>query len=85
MSMTIILPASPLRVQLDQGIYSHNRYASLHRALQLLDLAHARFQYARLDLIHHLTFHQVQAVVLVIFLLDKRLLVFLRVSVLGTL
>lgn len=41
--MPVIFSAtSLLRVQLDQRINPHDRYASLHRTLQLLHLAHTR-------------------------------------------
>lgn len=40
---------SLLRIELDQRIDSHDRYASLDRTLQLLNLTHTRLQHACLD------------------------------------
>ena len=77
--MPIILlttTTTPLfRIQLDQRIDSHNRYARLDRTLQLPHLAHARLQHARLDAIHHLTPREIQTIVLVVLLSSD---VFLR-------
>ena len=77
MTMSIILLL--LRIQLNHGINSHNRNASLDSTLQLLDLAHARLQDAGLDAVDHLTLRQVEAVVLVRLLLGNGLFVIVGV------
>lgn len=65
--MAVVLSTTPLlRIQLDHGINAHNRHARFNRTLQLLHLAHARLQHARLQAVVHLAVYQVQAVVLVV-------------------
>ena len=62
--MSIVL--TPLLwIQLNQCVDPHDRHAGLHRALQLLDFAHARLKHAGLDAVVHAAFGQVEAVVAV--------------------
>lgn len=73
MSVSIITAALLLRIQLDEGIDSHNGNARLHCRLQLLDLAHAGFQNTSLERVVYLAISKIQAVVLVVLGLCKLL------------
>ena len=67
MPVTIIFSAAALlRIQLNQGINTHNGHTCLHRGLQLLDLAHARLKDTSLQAVVHLAVGQVQTVILVV-------------------
>lgn len=64
--------ALPLWIQLDQRIDPHDRHTCLDRTLQLLDLAHARLEHARLHAILDTSFAQIETVVAVALCLSKR-------------
>lgn len=75
LSMTVTIVLTPLfRVQLDQGVDSHNGNTSLDGRFELLDLAHAGLERAGLDAVVYSALGQVQAVVLVVLLLCDLLL-----------
>lgn len=60
-------PSTPLlRIQLNQSINPHDGDASLDRALQLADLAHAGFQHPGTDLVHDFPARQIESVVFVV-------------------
>jgi hypothetical protein len=85
MAVPVVLP-SLLGIQLDQRVDAHDGHTRLHRALELLDLAHTRLQHAHLQLVAHAPLEQVQAVVLVVLLARERLFIFgvvRRVNALG--
>lgn len=69
--MSVVTAALLLRIQLDEGIDSHNGNTRLHRRLQLLDLAHAGFQYTGLERVVYFAVSKIQAVVLVVLGLGK--------------
>lgn len=71
-----IITTLVLRVELDHGVDSHDGHTGLNSTLQLLDLAHGRFQNTHLQAIDNTALGKVQTVVLVVLLLGKRLLVF---------
>jgi hypothetical protein len=74
MPVTIILAtAALLRIQLDQGINTHNGHTCLYRGLQLLHLAHTRLEDTSLEAVVHFAVGQVQAVVLVVLRLRQLL------------
>jgi hypothetical protein len=74
MSVTIIVTTSTLfRIQLDQGINTHDGDASLHCGLQLLHLAHTRLKDTSLQTVVYLAVRQVQSVVLVVLRLRQLL------------
>ena len=54
-----------LRVQLDHGVDSHDGNARLDRRLELLDLAHARFEDTCFHAVLHAALAEVETVVLV--------------------
>ena len=60
------------RIKLDQRIDPHDGYAGLDRTLQLLHLAHARLQHARLHAVLNPAFAQIEAVVAVALRFRKR-------------
>jgi len=62
-----------ISIKLNQRINPHNRHASLHRTLQLLDLTHTGLQHARLHTIVHTSLIEIEPVVAVPFRLGKRL------------
>lgn len=72
--VTVAVILLSLRVQLDHGINTHDGYASLDGTLELLDLAHGRFQDTSLEAVVDASLHQVKAVVLVGLLLGDGLL-----------
>ena len=67
--------ATFLRIQPDQGIDAHDGDAGLDGALELLDLAHAGLDDARLEHVAHLADREVEAVVAVRLGARERLLV----------
>lgn len=82
--MTVSIILTPLfRIQLDEGVDSHNSNASLDSRLQLLDLAHAGLEHTGLDAVVHLALCQVKTVVLVVLLLGNLLLLLGREGLRG--
>ena len=66
MTVSIILTAPLLGIQLDQGVDTHDGDAGLNRRLELLDLAHAGLEHTSLEAVMYLAVREVQAVVLVV-------------------
>jgi hypothetical protein len=76
-SVTVtIITTLVLRVELDHRVDSHDGHTGLDSTLQLLDLAHGRFQNTHLQAVDNATLAEVQTVVFVVLLLGKRLLIF---------
>lgn len=73
MSMPIVTATLLFRIQLDEGIDSHNSNTRLHCRLQLLDFAHAGFQHTSLEGVVYLAIGKIQTVVLVVLGLCKLL------------
>jgi hypothetical protein len=74
MSVTIIVTTSTLfRIQLDQGINTHDCDACLDCGLQLLHFAHTWLEDTSLQTVVHLAVRQVQTVVLVVLRLRQLL------------
>ncbi|KAI6759311.1 hypothetical protein HG530_009991 [Fusarium avenaceum] len=83
MAMSIVLPL--LRIQLDQGIDTHDADAGLDGTLELSNLAHAWLQHTDLNLINDLALGEIQTVVLVALLSCNGLLVLAAISLLDAL
>jgi hypothetical protein len=65
-TMSIIITAPLLRVQLDQRVNTHNGNTCLNSRLKLFDLAHAGLEHTRLKAVVYLTVREIQTVVLVV-------------------
>ena len=81
--MSIVLPL--LRIQLDQGINTHDADTGLNGTLQLSDLADAGLQHTDLDLVNNLALGEIQTVVLVTLLSCNGLLVLTAITLLDAL
>jgi hypothetical protein len=84
MAMTVVF-SLPLGIQFDHRVNAHDGDARLHGALQLLDLAHARFQDTIFDRINYSSLCQIESIIPICPLLGNSLLFVIGVSFLDTL
>ena len=74
-----------LWIQLNHGVDTHNSNAGFHSTLELLDLAHARFQDTGLEAVVNASLGQVKTIVPVGLLLGNGLLFLVGITLLYTL
>lgn len=83
--MTVSIILLRLGVQLDHGVNTHNGNAGFNGTLELLDLAHARFQNTGLKAVVDPTLHQIETIVTVSLLLGNGLFFLVGIALLDTL